>query len=78
MEGSARYEVSMERARQTINTWIRTGGAFDGVGDFATAATDPLWLRPSYDGGDHLRPQRQLPGDERRGQPEARSVTHPV
>lgn len=57
VKGSARYDDNMERARQTINTWIRTSHAFNGVVDFAAAtqdSTDPLRLLPAYDSGDHL------------------------
>lgn len=43
--------------RQTVNTWIRTGGAFDGVVDFDAAVRDPDHpdlIAAQYDGGDHL------------------------
>ena len=43
--------------RQTVNSWIRTGGAFDGVVDFDAAVRDPNnpdQIAPQYDGGDHL------------------------
>ncbi|MER5629710.1 SGNH/GDSL hydrolase family protein [Streptomyces nitrosporeus] len=46
-----------EEARQTVNTWIRTSGRFDGVIDFDRAARDPhqpRQLRAAYDTGDHL------------------------
>ncbi|WP_103338516.1 SGNH/GDSL hydrolase family protein [Amycolatopsis sp. CA-126428] len=48
--------------RQTwldVNAWIRTGGAFDGVLDFAAATAskvDSGTLNPAYDSGDHLHP----------------------
>ena len=48
-----------EAKRQAINAWIRYGGAFDGVIDFASALADPLdpaRLAPAYDSGDHLHP----------------------
>jgi lysophospholipase L1-like esterase len=35
------YSASKEAARQTINTWIRTSGAFDGVIDFDAVLRDP-------------------------------------
>jgi lysophospholipase L1-like esterase len=57
VEGSARYDATMEQQRQAINMWIRTSHAFDGVVDFAAAVADPadpLRLLPSYDSGDHL------------------------
>jgi len=43
--------------RQTVNDWIRTGGAFDAVVDFDAAVRDPAnpdHIAPQYDGGDHL------------------------
>jgi lysophospholipase L1-like esterase len=46
-----------ESARQTVNTWIRTSGTFDGVLDFDRTARDPAAparLLPAYDVGDHL------------------------
>ncbi|MEU9200453.1 SGNH/GDSL hydrolase family protein [Streptomyces sp. NPDC048332] len=46
-----------EEARQTVNSWIRTGGRFDAVIDFDRAARDPHHpraLHPSLDVGDHL------------------------
>ena len=48
-----------EQQRQALNTWIRTGGAFDGVIDFDEALRDPnqpTRLLPAYDSGDHLHP----------------------
>ena len=48
-----------ETKRQAVNTWIRTGGAFDGVIDFDFVTRDPSQpnrLLPSYDSGDHLHP----------------------
>ena len=48
-----------EAIRQAVNTWIRTGGAFDGVVDFDQAMADPAnphSLTPAYDSGDHLHP----------------------
>jgi len=45
--------------RQAVNTWIRTGGAFDGVIDFAATVESPgdpnLW-NPLYNSGDNLHP----------------------
>jgi lysophospholipase L1-like esterase len=46
-----------ERSRQQINTWMRTGGAFDAVVDFDAALRDPMSphrLAAAYDTGDHL------------------------
>lgn len=48
-----------EAARATINDWIRTSGAFDGVIDFDAALRDPDepgQLRAEYDSGDRLHP----------------------
>ncbi|MGW6503693.1 GDSL-type esterase/lipase family protein [Nonomuraea angiospora] len=46
-----------EAARQTVNDWIRTSGAFDAVIDFDRALRDPADPRrmlPAFDVGDHL------------------------
>lgn len=43
--------------RQTVNDWIRSGGAFDAVVDFDAAVRDPAnsdQLAAQYNGGDHL------------------------
>jgi lysophospholipase L1-like esterase len=48
-----------ELMRQTINNWIRTSCAFDGVIDFDQALRDPknpLTMLSTYDSGDHLHP----------------------
>ncbi|MEV5612534.1 SGNH/GDSL hydrolase family protein [Streptomyces sp. NPDC052225] len=48
-----------EAARQAVNRWIRTGGAYDGVVDFDAATRDPQQpgrLLAAYDSGDHLHP----------------------
>jgi lysophospholipase L1-like esterase len=48
-----------EAARQTVNRWIRTGGAFDAVIDFDAAVRDPAnprRLQSALDTGDHLHP----------------------
>ena len=42
-----------------MNTWIRTGGAFDAVVDFEAATRDPAnpkRFKPEFDPGDHLHP----------------------
>jgi len=52
---------TMEPARQTVNKWIRTSGAFDAVIDFDAVLrdpTDPRRLAPEFDGGDHLHPSQ--------------------
>lgn len=48
-----------ERARQTLNTWIRQPGHFDAVVDFDRVIRDPAHpdrMLPAYDSGDHLHP----------------------
>jgi lysophospholipase L1-like esterase len=48
-----------EAVRTALNKWILTGGAFDGVVDFAAAVADPsnpLTFRPGYNDYDHLHP----------------------
>lgn len=53
------YTPQRESARQTVNDWIRTSGAFDGVADFDAAVRDPAHpgrLLPAYNGGDGLHP----------------------
>ena len=48
-----------EAARQTVNDWIRTSGAFDAVIDLDAALRDPdapTMLRQDADTGDHLHP----------------------
>lgn len=58
--GGSGYDTpDHETARQTVNTWIRTNGAFDAVIDLDAVARDPqtptaLFL--TYDSGDHLHP----------------------
>jgi lysophospholipase L1-like esterase len=60
--GGNSYDVGdRETARQTVNKWIREGGAFDGVIDFDKTVRDPTnttRLLPAYDVGDglHLNP----------------------
>jgi lysophospholipase L1-like esterase len=58
-EGFVYYAPARETARQQVNSWIRTSGAFDAVLDFDAAIRDPAQpgrLLPAYDGGDHLHP----------------------
>ena len=58
-QGSGYYSAAGEAERETINHWIRTSGAFDGVIDFDRAIRDPAdprRLLPAYDSGDHLHP----------------------
>ena len=56
-KGAGYYSNAGEAARQTINRFIRTSGAFDAVLDFDTVfadPADPASLRPGYHAGDHL------------------------
>ncbi|MGA5700115.1 SGNH/GDSL hydrolase family protein [Peterkaempfera bronchialis] len=53
------YNPENEAARQTVNRWIRTSGAYDAVIDFDAALRDPRHpdrLLARYDSGDHLHP----------------------
>jgi len=57
--GSFYDRPEREEARQTVNRWIRTGGAYDAVIDFDAAVRDPAdpsRLLPAADTGDHLHP----------------------
>ena len=58
--GGSQYDgVEREAARQVVNQWIRTSGAFDAVIDFEAILRDPdqpTRLLPSADSGDHLHP----------------------
>ncbi|MFF3916906.1 SGNH/GDSL hydrolase family protein [Streptomyces sp. NPDC001852] len=58
-EGNGYYTPAAETIRQSVNRWIRSSGAFDGVIDFDRAMRDPAnpaALDPAYDSGDHLHP----------------------
>jgi lysophospholipase L1-like esterase len=53
------YTPEKEKIRQSVNEWIRTSGAFDGIIDFDKATEDPAkpgYIRADYDCGDHLHP----------------------
>ena len=53
------YSDAGEHTRQSLNTWIHSSGAFDGVLDFDKALRDhghPSHLLPHYDSGDRLHP----------------------
>jgi lysophospholipase L1-like esterase len=57
--GSTPYTNAREATRQTLNTWIRTSGAFNGVIDFDAAVRDPdnpAALLPAYASTDKLHP----------------------
>jgi lysophospholipase L1-like esterase len=58
-KGAPYFTAEGEATRETVNQWIRTSGAFDGVIDFDRALADPadpLAINPAYDSGDHLHP----------------------
>jgi lysophospholipase L1-like esterase len=60
--GSQYGSADHEAARGTINDWIRTSLAFDGVIDFDAVLrdpADPTRLRPDGDSGDHLHPNER-------------------
>ena len=53
------FTTAEEAERETVNQWITTSGAFDGVEDFAASVADPsnpAEILPAYDSGDHLHP----------------------
>ncbi|MGW1983906.1 GDSL-type esterase/lipase family protein [Streptomyces collinus] len=55
--GHRLFDPAREALRQQVNTFIRTGGAFDAVADADAALRDPAdpqRLLPGYDQGDHL------------------------
>ncbi|MFD6950631.1 G-D-S-L family lipolytic protein [Nocardiopsis sp. TSRI0078] len=62
--GERRCTAEVERARQQVNTYLRSQSndplsPFDGVWDFDAVLRDPqdhTRLRPAYDSGDHLHP----------------------
>jgi lysophospholipase L1-like esterase len=56
-EGAEMHTAAGASARQAVNTWIRTSGAFDGVLDFDAAWRDPAHpsrVREDLHAGDHL------------------------
>lgn len=58
-EGDALMTTEGEATRKTVNQWIRTSGAFDGVIDFDMVVRDPsapTKIRSEFDSGDHLHP----------------------
>jgi lysophospholipase L1-like esterase len=53
------WNAAKEQWRQTVNAFVRDGGAFDGYIDFAGAVADPVdpaRMLTAYDSGDHLHP----------------------
>lgn len=58
-KGAMYYTKRGEQVRETLNSWIRTSGVFDGVVDFDKATrnpANPLTYLPKFDSGDHLHP----------------------
>jgi lysophospholipase L1-like esterase len=58
-QGAGYASPAGEQVREALNNWIKTGGAFDGVIDFATPVADPanpLTFNPNYNDRDHLHP----------------------
>jgi lysophospholipase L1-like esterase len=58
-QGAAYASPAGESAREALNSWIRSSGAFDGVIDFApvvAAPDNPLAFAPGYNDRDHLHP----------------------
>jgi lysophospholipase L1-like esterase len=54
-----KFTPTTEAARQAVNAWIRTGGAYDAVLDFDRVLRDPSHptrILPAYDSGDHAHP----------------------
>jgi lysophospholipase L1-like esterase len=50
---------TIEAGRQAVNSWIRTGGAYDTVIDFDAAVGDPdnpAGLLPAFNSGDNIHP----------------------
>jgi lysophospholipase L1-like esterase len=57
--GLARGGPAAQAKVDSVNAWIRTSGAYDGVIDFYKATGDPSRpdrFLPAYDSGDHLHP----------------------
>ena len=53
------YSETKETVRETVNKWIRTSGAFDGIIDFDAVVRDPdhpTRLLPKFASKDHLHP----------------------
>jgi lysophospholipase L1-like esterase len=57
--GAAYYNSAGEQMRRTVNAFMLTSPAFDGIIDFDQPLRDPAHpenLLPAYDSGDHLHP----------------------
>jgi lysophospholipase L1-like esterase len=58
-KGAAYASPAGEAVRQSVNDWIKTSAAFDGVIDFAPAVADkadPLSFDPRFNDSDKLHP----------------------
>jgi lysophospholipase L1-like esterase len=58
-KGFSAWTAGGEAKRVAINQWIKNGGSFDGVVDFAAAVADPsnpARIDPRKDSGDHVHP----------------------
>jgi lysophospholipase L1-like esterase len=58
-EGASYASPAGEAAREALNDWIKTSGAFDAVIDFAPVVSDPanpLTFAKAYNDRDHLHP----------------------
>jgi lysophospholipase L1-like esterase len=58
-QGASYASPAGEAAREALNTWIKSGGSFDGVIDFAPAVADPanpLTFAKAFNDRDHLHP----------------------
>ena len=58
-QGASYASPEGEATRQALNTWIKTGGAFDGFIDFSAVVADkanPLTIDAAYNIRDHLHP----------------------
>lgn len=58
-EGTISYDAEGEAIRQTVNRWIRTTDAYDGIFDMDALVRDPdhpSRLQKAFDSGDHIHP----------------------
>jgi lysophospholipase L1-like esterase len=58
-KGAHYFMPEGETVREAVNSWIKTGGAFDGVVDFAPSVadkTDPTTFDLNYNLSDKLHP----------------------
>ncbi|HEX4269823.1 MAG TPA: SGNH/GDSL hydrolase family protein, partial [Rhizomicrobium sp.] len=58
-KGAHYFMADGEKVREALNAWIKTGGAFDGVVDFAPSVadkSDPITFDPGFNLNDRLHP----------------------